>query len=323
MGYRAIQDTTPLSESLAGVSYLAECLFWRILSQTDDCGRLAGSAAKIRVSCMGLRAVTVDEVEEALEELVRVGRVTRACVDGEWVCQVTDFEANQPPGLLRRPRPSRFPPIPQQVSVDSRIPPQEKRGEEKRREEDQHLAAHNRAASNRSHPEPRSPVDATESARTGRANRSAPGQARQSARTGRAASAQNGRRGRRKDPLFDAMTDAVGIDPAALTETGRGAVNRALRDLRDVGATPETVRERAGEFRRRFSFPLTAMALAKHWASLGAPAPERRARPFGRGVTAAEMAAAAESLDGFASFAEFDQRNVVAGDAGRVLDAAG
>jgi hypothetical protein len=79
---------------------------------------------------------------------------------------------------------------------------------------------------------------------------------------------------RRRDPLFDAVAEACGIDPGELTPTARGAVNKALADLRSVGAVPEDVFDRADAYRKAYPrSTITPTALAKHWPQLGAHAP--------------------------------------------------
>jgi hypothetical protein len=92
------------------------------------------------------------------------------------------------------------------------------------------------------------------------------------AATGRAAAKESSkkRRGRRRDPLFEALCAACEINATELTKNGRGAVNGALRQLREVGADAAQVRRRAAAYRERFPHAtLTAPALAKHWAELG------------------------------------------------------
>jgi hypothetical protein len=93
---------------------------------------------------------------------------------------------------------------------------------------------------------------------------------------------------RRRDPLFDAVTDALRIEPTALTKSGRGALNRALAELRAVNADPAEVPIRAEMYRARFNgVALTATALAKHWAELG---PDARNLPGSFGVLAQVVA---------------------------------
>jgi hypothetical protein len=74
---------------------------------------------------------------------------------------------------------------------------------------------------------------------------------------------------RKRDELFEALAAACGIDTRQLTRSARGPLNRALKDLRDVGATPPDVAARAELYRRQFKgVALTPTALAKHWAAL-------------------------------------------------------
>lgn len=77
---------------------------------------------------------------------------------------------------------------------------------------------------------------------------------------------------RRRDVLFDAMVDVLNIDPTELTGTARGALNKALAELRAVRATPEQIHDRAQNYRLHFAdAPLTAPALSKHWAACAEP----------------------------------------------------
>jgi hypothetical protein len=76
---------------------------------------------------------------------------------------------------------------------------------------------------------------------------------------------------RKQDVLFDAVCEVCGHDPSRLTGSERGRINRALKDLRSVGATPEQVRAAAGRWRATYpNATLTANALAVHWSKLTA-----------------------------------------------------
>lgn len=97
---------------------------------------------------------------------------------------------------------------------------------------------------------------------------------------------------RPRDELWDALTSELGSEPATRTE--RGSWNKALKDLREAGATPQDVHQRSAVYRHRWpEVSLTPTALAKHWGSLdsseGAPAKDRLAAHFEalkeRGVT--------------------------------------
>lgn len=73
---------------------------------------------------------------------------------------------------------------------------------------------------------------------------------------------------RNRDLLAEAVAAACRYDLRGLTESARGAFNRALKDLRAVNADPAEVEFRAKLYRSRFTTPLTPMALAKNWPGL-------------------------------------------------------
>lgn len=80
---------------------------------------------------------------------------------------------------------------------------------------------------------------------------------------------------RRGDPLFEAVYEATAGQPwslgASLTRTARAALNAAVRDLREVGATPDDVRRAAAAWPAVFpQARCTPHALAKHWHLLAA-----------------------------------------------------
>lgn len=79
-------------------------------------------------------------------------------------------------------------------------------------------------------------------------------------------------RSSRQDHLFDAVCSITGHDPKQLTSSERGKINRALKDLRSVNATPSDVIARAAVWRTRYpNATLTPTALASHWSSLQRP----------------------------------------------------
>lgn len=72
-----------------------------------------------------------------------------------------------------------------------------------------------------------------------------------------------------RDSLFESVAEVCGIDWTNLTKSARGSLNRAVADLRAVGATPGEVVRRAANYRQHFrDAPLTPPALAKHWPML-------------------------------------------------------
>jgi biotin operon repressor len=73
----------------------------------------------------------------------------------------------------------------------------------------------------------------------------------------------------KKDELFEAIAAACNIDWTELTRTGRGQLNAAAKELRDIGVTPEQVQPKATAYRKRYpEAQLTPNALVKHWAGL-------------------------------------------------------
>lgn len=88
---------------------------------------------------------------------------------------------------------------------------------------------------------------------------------------------------RKPDLLWEALLAACGIDPDELTDSARGAANKAAAQLRGVNATPAQVKLRARVWPQRFEgATLTPTALARHWAQLapnvvGGPEPPNAA----------------------------------------------
>lgn len=91
---------------------------------------------------------------------------------------------------------------------------------------------------------------------------------------------------REPDHLFEAVAESCGMDwRNGITKQARGSLNAAVKDLRDIGADPEAVRERAANWPGLFpDATLTPPALAKHWPQLA------RARTRGPRDRFAEMA---------------------------------
>lgn len=69
--------------------------------------------------------------------------------------------------------------------------------------------------------------------------------------------------------MFDALVAACDLDLDAVTATARKSLNNAVKELRDVDATPDLIESKAAAFRKRYpTMTLTPMALVKHWPSL-------------------------------------------------------
>lgn len=84
--------------------------------------------------------------------------------------------------------------------------------------------------------------------------------------------------------------DVCGINPTEITTSKRGAYNRAVKELRQVGATPSQIRQRVREYHRRWpDVSLSPTAFANRYAELGS-------RPPGELVTANSADAVADWL---------------------------
>lgn len=77
------------------------------------------------------------------------------------------------------------------------------------------------------------------------------------------------KRARKPDTIFDAVIASCGIDPTVLTASARGAVNKAVKELREVDATPETIVQVADAYRKKWpELSISPSALAKHYPAL-------------------------------------------------------
>jgi hypothetical protein len=84
--------------------------------------------------------------------------------------------------------------------------------------------------------------------------------------------------GRHCDPAFEMLVKVQGSKLDGMTPSERGAINKALKDIKETappGTTSEQmaaeIKRRAGAYREEFSEGTicTASALAKHWSKLG------------------------------------------------------
>lgn len=83
---------------------------------------------------------------------------------------------------------------------------------------------------------------------------------------------------RKPDHVFDALIEIEGLLPGdKITDTHRGALNRAAKELRKVGADAEEIHRRARAWPQRFpGATLTASALVRRWGQLARPAVDTR-----------------------------------------------
>ena len=83
---------------------------------------------------------------------------------------------------------------------------------------------------------------------------------------------------RKTDILFDTLAQACGINVTQLTGSSRGQLNKAVKELRDIGATEEQITDKAHAYRRQYeNATLTPLALVKHWPALTTPTRTARA----------------------------------------------
>lgn len=80
---------------------------------------------------------------------------------------------------------------------------------------------------------------------------------------------------RQPDYLFEAVVEACRLgDWKTLTRAERGPLNRAVRELREVGATPEEVRVRSRRYRQTWPrIELTPSALVANWSRFNGDRP--------------------------------------------------
>ena len=82
-----------------------------------------------------------------------------------------------------------------------------------------------------------------------------------------------------KDDLFEVIAEACGISLTGITRTARGQLNKAVKELREVGATSDQVKHKAKAYKAQYpNATLTPTALIKHWSSF-AELEKKHARP--------------------------------------------
>ena len=82
---------------------------------------------------------------------------------------------------------------------------------------------------------------------------------------------------RKRDEVFEALIDECGWNLDELTKSARGRVNKAAKELREVGASVEGIRARAEVHRRKWpDAELTPTSLAANYSHLGASVGQKR-----------------------------------------------
>jgi DNA-binding transcriptional regulator YhcF (GntR family) len=73
----------------------------------------------------------------------------------------------------------------------------------------------------------------------------------------------------KRDEVWDAVMLACGVNPSTINSQERGRHNRAVKALKESGATAEQIQSRASAYRVKFpNVALTPIALASHWSEL-------------------------------------------------------
>lgn len=77
---------------------------------------------------------------------------------------------------------------------------------------------------------------------------------------------------RARDDTWDAVMVACNVDAQSIPPSARGGYNKAVADLKAVGATPSDIRQRAHNFQLHWpDISLTPTALARRWAEVAEP----------------------------------------------------
>lgn len=84
----------------------------------------------------------------------------------------------------------------------------------------------------------------------------------------------------KRDRLWEALVEVCRADATQMTKSERGRYNKALKELREVGATPDQIRSRAARWRGKYpELELTPTALTAQWSALAPPQPRPRHVP--------------------------------------------
>jgi len=97
----------------------------------------------------------------------------------------------------------------------------------------------------------------------------------------------------KKDEVWDAVMLACGVNPSTINSQERGRHNRAVKALKESGATPEQIQSRASAYRVKFpNVALTPIALASHWSELdsGVATPQTLVKDVPKGWNAIKQA---------------------------------
>lgn len=107
MPNRILKETICTSETINALTWQLEVLWYRLLVQCDDYGRMDARPAIVRAKCFPLRLdqITDDDVAQALATFQDIGLIHLYTVDGKRYLQVTTWDKHQ----QVRARRSKFP----------------------------------------------------------------------------------------------------------------------------------------------------------------------------------------------------------------------
>ena len=239
---RSIHPDACDSEKLSSLSDSAERTFFRLLTHTDDEGRGEDRPKLLAAKLYPLHdGKDADTVDGDLDELQSVGLLTRYVVAGKRYYAIPTFRDWQNP---RHPTASKLP------SPDDADPEPDSSSTDKRRSS---------TAKRRKPP-------------AGVGGGVGVGEGEQTLAPAKPT--------RERDLIFEAITEACGLDLDELTSSARGAANKAAKELREIGASPEGIHARARLYVQKWpDAALTPSALAKNYAQLGARKNGARASP--------------------------------------------
>jgi len=95
MSNRILKESICVSEQIDRLSPFEEVCFYRMIVNADDYGRLDGRINVLRARMFPLREMPADQLEQAIESLVRAGLVARYRVDGMPYLLLPGWNRNQ------------------------------------------------------------------------------------------------------------------------------------------------------------------------------------------------------------------------------------
>lgn len=103
---RSLKPELPADEKLGACSIPARYLFVMLITQADDDGRMRGNPAFVRAHCLPYDDVTLQQVDDWLDELSAGGFLTRYTVESERYVALNAWHRNQ---RIDKPRASQIP----------------------------------------------------------------------------------------------------------------------------------------------------------------------------------------------------------------------